>query len=640
MYLERSQAAHNGVISNIGNSSASNDPKQIPNDANDLLIKGAQVAAAAQELGLSEEETLAAVSRQARRQSQRRAFKLKKNENVRWAQSQKTLRDEGFDPFFVDNDVIDTNDLTEEERVFGQTDYEMGLRDLDADSGIDTREPEYEQVGTRTYKKTGKQYPIGNPVRPQERSDFQPEVAPKSALGDALAALSGSTATGAIDARERLTRQIEGGADIELQRFLAGELAEADRATFDPELRQYNDFRAEAESQAIAREYFGGYGSGSMADEAIGRIGEVRKLGGSGVLSQGENAQVIRFSDDRPAGNPIIKNGVYVDPNTGNPIAIQGPDTPPAFQGANTPNTAQAQNAPTASNAATWMQANLPTPPEGGRVFGDYPQVDITLETTNFAQKLRELDGFGLEGISSNVRSRDELQRASDFVVRRAQEQGKPLYIRDEATGKNVRSVNPGVAEVMQLLRMSPGDQSRLANALYQIEMSQDSPQKDVYLSRSGGPTAGVTFDAPEAVDPSQMQAPVARIPKGSTIRGPGGQRQTIVEQLAGLEGSDAQKPFIGQIQGEAPRVNRRKPGNMGSGDELQANIEAQAASRAKGKPVDEGRVRQNVVKARLAEEREKRDAAKREATKREITPFVVDRTRPVFGSRIMSNLR
>ena len=126
MYLERSQAAHNGVISNIGNSSASNDPKQIPNDANDLLIKGAQVAAAAQELGLSEEETLAAVSRQARRQDQRKAYELKKTQNTRWAQSQKTLRDEGFDPFLIDNDVIDTNELTEEERVFGQTDYEMG----------------------------------------------------------------------------------------------------------------------------------------------------------------------------------------------------------------------------------------------------------------------------------------------------------------------------------------------------------------------------------------------------------------------------------------------------------------------------------------------------------------------------------
>ena len=138
MNLERSQAAHNGVISNIGNASASNDPKQIPNDANDLLIKGAQIAAAAEQLGLSEEETLAAVSRQARRQNQRQAYQLKKNQNTRWAQSQKTLRDEGFDPFMVDTDVIDTNATTEEEAVFGKTDYEMGLRDLDQDYGRDT----------------------------------------------------------------------------------------------------------------------------------------------------------------------------------------------------------------------------------------------------------------------------------------------------------------------------------------------------------------------------------------------------------------------------------------------------------------------------------------------------------------------
>ena len=640
MYLERSQAAHNGVISNIGNSSASNDPKQIPNDANDLLIKGAQVAAAAQELGLSEEETLAAVSRQQRRQNQRQAYELKKNQNTRWAQSQKTLRDEGFDPFMIDRDVIDSNATTEEEAVFGKTDYEMGLRDLDQDYGRDTREPEYEQVGTRTYKRTGKQYPIGNPVRPQERSDFQPEMAPKSALAEIKAQLSADGPSGSIDVMDRLDRSISGGVDTERERFLAAELAQADSARFDPELRQYNDFRAEAESQAIAREFFGGYGSGSMADDAIGRIAEIRKLGGSGVLSQGENAQVVRYDADVPRGYLKPVNGVYVDPNTGNPIAIQGPEVPAAFRGANTPDTSQVQNAPHSTNANTWMQANLPTPMEGGRVFGDYPQVDITLETTNFAQKLRELDGYGLEGLSSNVRSRDELQKAVDFVVARSAQMDKPLYIKDEATGKNVRSADPGVPEVMQLLRMNQGDQSRLASALYQLEMAQDGGRKQAYTSRTAGPTVGVTFDAPEAVDSSQMQSQVARIPKGSTIRGPGGQRQTIVEQLAQLKGTDAQKPFIGQIQGEAPRVNRRKPGNMGSGDELQANIEAQAASRAKGKPVDEQRTRQNVVKARLAEEREKRDSAKRETTKREIAPFVVDRTRPVFGSRIMSNLR
>ena len=68
MSLESIQARHNSHIANAGNVSASNDPVQQPNDANELLIKGASAAAAGRELGLSEEETLAAVSRQYRRQ--------------------------------------------------------------------------------------------------------------------------------------------------------------------------------------------------------------------------------------------------------------------------------------------------------------------------------------------------------------------------------------------------------------------------------------------------------------------------------------------------------------------------------------------------------------------------------------------
>ena len=46
MSLKRMQALHNGVIVNAGNSSASLDPKQIPNDATDLLLKGAAKLAA------------------------------------------------------------------------------------------------------------------------------------------------------------------------------------------------------------------------------------------------------------------------------------------------------------------------------------------------------------------------------------------------------------------------------------------------------------------------------------------------------------------------------------------------------------------------------------------------------------------
>ena len=51
-------------------------------------------------------------------------------------------------------------------------------------------------------------------------------------------------------------------------------------------MREYNDNRAEAESQSIAREYFGGYGSGSMADDSIGRIAEIRSLGKVGETAR------------------------------------------------------------------------------------------------------------------------------------------------------------------------------------------------------------------------------------------------------------------------------------------------------------------------------------------------------------------
>ena len=108
--------------------------------------------------------------------------------------------------------------------------------------------------------------------------------------------------------------------DLERERFLAQEAVKADAARYDPEVRQYNDYRAEAEPQAIARGYFGGYGSGSMADDAIGRIAEIRKLGGAGALAAGETAQVVRYGDDVSADAPIVRDGVYFDPRTNNPI--------------------------------------------------------------------------------------------------------------------------------------------------------------------------------------------------------------------------------------------------------------------------------------------------------------------------------
>ena len=127
----------------------------------------------------------------------------------------------------------------------------------------------------------------------------------------------------------------------------------------------------------------------------------------------------------------------------------------------------------------------------------------------------------------------------------------------------------------MNLLRMNEGDQQRLANAMFQLDAAKRSSVNQnatgTYLSRTGEPTKGVTFDAAEAIDSSQGSAQVARIPKGSTIRTGTDEkgkpvRSTIVTELAGLPSDGAQKPFIGQVEGEKPRVNRMRPGGMGEG--------------------------------------------------------------------------
>ena len=618
--LEGVQGQHNGIITNQGNASASNDPKQIPNDATEILLKGAAKAAAGRELGLSEEETLAATSRAYRRQQQREAYKNRNERLAQWEQKQKTLRADGFEVNLPDTDLEVEDELT---AVFGQYDDESGFRDMEAEDGIIREEPEAERRGTRTYKRTGAQYPINNRVRPEERENFQPRVAPTSVLRNALSQLEGATATGSTEARARLERQTQGGADLEFQKYLAGEMVKRDAERSDPEIRQYNDFQAEAESQAIAREYFGGYGSGSMADDNIGRIAEIRKLGGAGSLALAESAQEVRFGSGGDLGNAIVRDGVYFDPRTNNPLAIQGPEVPPQFRGANTPNSAQTTNAPQPQNAATWMQTNLPTPREGGRVYGDYPQTDITLTTTNFAQKLRELSGFGLENVSPNIRSAAELQKVTDHIIRKAAAMGKPLYLKDEQ-GNNRRSANPGTAEVMQLLQMSEAEKSDLANALYQLEMAQPSAARETYVTRQGGATPGVFFDSPEGIEGNMAQTlDIAKIPRGSTIQGPGGKRVGITTELQNLESPGAQKPFFGQIAGEKPRIDRRKPKNMGSGDQLAANITAQAEERAKGRPINQERNRQNIIKARLAEEREKRDNSRRADQMSEIISYL-----------------
>ena len=74
----------------------------------------------------------------------------------------------------------------------------------------------------------------------------------------------------------------------------------------------------------------------------------------------------------------------------------------------------------------------------------------------------------------------------------------------------------------MNALGMTLGEQQQFANAMFQLDAARRSSVNQnatgTYLSRTGEPTKGVTFDAAEAINASEGSAKVARIPKGSTI--------------------------------------------------------------------------------------------------------------------------
>ena len=641
MSLEIVQGLHNSFIANSGNVSASNDPVQQPNDANELLIKGASAAAAGRELGLSEEETLAAVSRQFRRQRRADQNVTEKDVMRQMAQAAASVRSEVGTPEIKG---VGYKDQDEVDAVFGKTDYEMGFRDLDADNGVDTSDPQPETRGIRRFRNRPDEN-MQNPVRPQEQSFYQPTVAPKSALVDALTRIQSGTSEygydafpGSADAAGRLEEDVnlDRGADA----ALGAEAVRRDSRRFNPEMREYNDNRAEAESQSIAREYFGGYGSGSMADDSIGRIAEIRSLG-----KIGETAHVVRTANDAIQGQAARRHdGVFLDPVTNNPIAVQGPELPSVLAGDRTPNNGSSSdslNAP--QTAVSWVAESMPDYREGGRTFGDYPQVDITLQTTNFANKVRDYGKrYGIPGLgqtSANIRSVEELQKVSDFISKTSAAAGRGLTIPDpDNPGRSLAAGNRTVSGVMNAIGMTLGDQQQFANAMHQLDAARRSSVNQnptgTYLSRTGGPTQGINFNAAEAINASEGQAKVARIPKGSTIRvgttdtgKP--QKESIVKLLSKLPSPSAQTPFMGAVVGadgktEQPRVNRYNRTGQSEPEKIDATLRVQAEGRARRdkKPVDEASLRDRQVKAKLVQERENRDSRKREEQRRLIQEF------------------
>ncbi len=678
---------HNRAITAIGNTSASNNFRQHKHDQNNKLIASAKAFDAGRTLGMSEEETLAALSRQLRRQSRADDKITMQDVERKFVQSAKTLSDPAnpaeiqgvslreepeIDPFGQDQGQY-------YEYKDGDSQYVDQQRNRVLDSMADMEDRD--DMGQRIYDRYGVQ--LKNGVNPGDYDELAAEletlrgtsasagdrspVAPQSALRDAIGTLNAAEAEqsgfmsklsgvfggggreipGLVGVRGELEDALrDGSVQRDADAALSKEMVRRDNERFSGRRAGYSNVKAAMEAEDIGETmyrpsstYPGMELPAVRADQTIAAIGAANP----------RQFPVAGFNDA----------GIALDPATGNPIGMQGP----SYQGPNT-DAGAALNAPMTTRA--WMVEKQPGYREGGRVFGDFPQVDVTGATSMFADRMRGLtvpgsDQQPFSNVSPNIRSVDELQRAADAIVARMP---GPFYTKEQNPDGGAliksRQQDPDIRGVLGKLRYTPAQEAELANAMYQLEVAKateiNQNGKGQYFTRTGpmgeleptgfgATTQGggkVFFDSPEAIDPRAGQAQVARINPGQTIKG-----RDIVTAFKGLEGSGAQQPFIGQVAGQKPRMERYNstgsttPEGIDSSLRQQEQIFAQNRQRTAAKKdprvivrplesqqVNEPKLRGKVVKAQLAQERANRDAKKRQTKQTEIMQYIPRRFR------------
>ena len=644
---------------------------------NSKLIASAEAFAAGKTLGMSEEETLAAMSRMLRRQ-QRADDTVTMNDIERqMVQSAKSIREVStgaelkgvsyreepeVDPFGQDQGQYAT---------YGPDDTQYNDQEI-AKMREAMADMEDTSSGSRRYDKTGNVV-LKSGENPVEYDDMAAEIdrlqeprerdalAPKSAMADALGKLQaaqteqsgirgalarvfgGGNVEGYAQAAGALEAHLDPTVERAAQAALVSELGRRDRDGMNYRRGAYNNINAQIEAEQIGERMYRPYTPGAVttamvADENLGAI-----RSGTAQMPTAGRAGFGQVGPVAPVGVGEQSWGAAIDPRSGQPLGAIGPEFV-------TPNTepSAALNAPITTQS--WMVQKQPEYREGGRVFGDYPQVDVTGATTLLANRLRGVEGF--QNISPNVRSIGELQRAVDIAARGGNVRFATREPVTDASGKtklkSVKQANPDIRGLLSALRYTPAQEAELANAMYQLEVAKETQVnqqgKQQYYTRTGpngqleptsfgGTTPGgasVFFDSPEAIDPREGQAQVARVNPGQTIEG-----QDIKTALAKLTNKEAAMPFIGAVAETDPATGKTQletkagPGYLTryntTGQTSRAGIEGvlrekeernqrNRAKKSRGRimPVDENDLRGKVEKAVVTQERADRDNSKR----------------------------
>ena len=583
MNLEFNQKLHDSVITNAGNVSASIDPKQIPNDATDGLIKGAELIAAGRVFGLNEEETLAAFSaiqrasvknktqftpQDALRQLQQAAAALGNAPPLEAVQDTALVNYDTIESFGDDDEsdsdqnyiardkegrAVSSNPSDSERKFQTYKDkYERKQRgEKGADDEVrlqlskeveDLRKLKYALSPTSLRRKERGLEPFENiPTRlTQEPAYIEVEddgqkktivIGPDTLdeFGDDFGEFAGATRSGTIG-QERARRTAERQESAELGAIERERLARRD------------DRRAE---NADAAFFPGTRNYGAV------------ELERPGIVTTGPEINLGRASQVLDAG---VVEGVYVDPRTGEPIARAEPVSS-AIAGSNTPNSSQELNAPQRLSASSFVahqtdvgstytsSESVPNymPPRPGKTM---PFVDIGAEIGGFEAAVAKAgQSANFKGRSellpTQVRSIDALQKTIDAVVSVAEQSGKPLYIQEGNETRRVPTAEATAADAIASLGIGPAQAERFGIAMTQLTKAANP-------SRTKEEMGAISVDRPVRTD---MKRPGKAGGVQSTdvpLRRMTGEARTLTSQIPGAD-PESSSPFMATPEDTQP---------------------------------------------------------------------------------------
>ena len=629
MALEDYQIADDSGNTYFANASPSNNPSQVTLD----LLEGADVAARIRDLGYEDEVGTTIFTKLVK------DGKTKDEALEVLAQNAAVLAGDGEIKGTRLLDLPEVDPFGEDQGEF--YDYQEGdtqYSDQQRSKIIDEMNSlvEFDEPTARTGFREQVAYEFGQPVL---KTGVDPDY--YDALANELENYRVERPTTVRQGRRFSDTATDARAERASSRRAVARMGDKDRSASNKRRKGYNDVKALIEAENLVRS--GNYDASDRMTDAM----YMRHM--APVAEQLTFDPLLQAASG--GGDPYT----YVDPYT------QAPLSDPNFSDpSNTPDVAQALNAPVNPRSTIdWADANKPGLSEGGRMFGNFPQVDITGAGQLFGERYQRhiAPALGGRAVPSDIRSLSELQAAIDMGLDALQAKGAKLYnkelVTDPVSGKTSMKSSlakePGVDALLNKMRYTPAEKAQLANAMLQLEASvrkgAPSPKMQAYVQRAtvAGPKdasqAKLIFQAPEAINPTEGYASVARINPGQQIDG-----QDIVTAFRGLEGADAQKPFIGQVEGEAPRIYRyNKTGETsmeGIERVMREKEEQNAINRVTDKkgnrkrnkwnlpmkpdPVDEEDLRQKVVKAALTQERANRDNRVRLEKERAIAPYRV----------------